>query len=141
MSFFASQGGNLYGSQSWPDRRTRRAQMAHQGFIWAAITKLTDANFTMHCGDFAAAVSFETSASGCRRTTGINYRLTCGRVGTNPLRGQPFTSPHGSCEFGKEVWGNPAERKSAYRAGAAGSNRNCDIRCANVNRTCCKMWP
>ena len=88
-----------------------------------------------------AAVSFETSASGCRRTTGINYRLTCGRVGTNPLRGQPFTSPHGSCEFGKEVWGNPAERKSAYRAGAAGSNRNCDIRCANVNRTCCKMWP
>ena len=25
-----------------------------------------------------------------------HYRLTCGRVGTNPLRGQPFTSPHGS---------------------------------------------
>ena len=47
MSFFASQGGNLYGSQSWPDRRTRRAQMAHQGFIWAAITKLTDANITI----------------------------------------------------------------------------------------------
>ena len=71
-----------------------------------------------------------------------HYRLTCGRVGTNPLRGQPFTSPHGSCEFGKEVWGNPAERKSAYRAGAAGSNRNCDIRCAKlVNSTCCKMWP
>jgi hypothetical protein len=46
MSFFASQGGNLYGSQSWPDRRTRRPQMAHQGFIWAAITKLTDANIT-----------------------------------------------------------------------------------------------
>jgi hypothetical protein len=29
------------------------------------------------------------------------YRLTCGRVGTNPLRGQPFTSPHGSCESTK----------------------------------------
>jgi hypothetical protein len=28
-----------------------------------------------------------------------HYRLTCGRVGTNPLRGQPFTSPHGSCKF------------------------------------------
>lgn len=27
---FAGQGGNLYGSQSWPDHRTQRPQMAHQ---------------------------------------------------------------------------------------------------------------